>query len=112
MPSIKTNKFESPENQRTFLDGSSRSVITIGKLRIGRGIYKPGWKWSEHAGKQTGKKSERHLGYVISGNMLVKGADGKEEIVGSGTAFEVAPGHDGWVIGNEPCVALDFENLE
>jgi hypothetical protein len=44
--------------------------------------------------------------------MIVRGTDGKEVPVGPGDAFEVKPGHDAWVVGNEPCVALDFEHLE
>ena len=109
MTSISTKNFKQSKTTRTFLDGSTRSVISIGSLRIGRSVYKPGWKWSLHAGPQTGKASERHIGYIVSGKMLVKGADGLEEVIGPGTAFEAAPGHDGWVVGDEPCVALDFE---
>ncbi|MDD5039578.1 MAG: hypothetical protein PHY34_00320 [Patescibacteria group bacterium] len=108
MPSIITSAFEHA-TARTFLDGSTRLVITIGNLKIGRGIYRPGWKWSLHAGPQTGKPSERHVGYVISGTMRVQGTDGHEQTIGPETAFEAAPGADAWVVGNEDCVALDFE---
>ncbi len=95
-------------NVREFIDGSARSSESLDTSYVGLGTYKPGWKWSEHAGKQTGKSSERHIGYVISGSFVVKGADGKEEVVESGQAFELSPGHDAWVNGNAPCVALDF----
>jgi len=43
--------------------------------------------------------------------MAVCSSEGKEIIVNSGEAFEIGPGHDAWVVGNEPCVALDFESL-
>jgi quercetin dioxygenase-like cupin family protein len=48
-----------------------------------------------------------HIGYVISGRVGVRTKDGTEVEVGPGDAFVVAPGHDAWVVGNEPCVALD-----
>ena len=95
----------------TFLDGSKRSVVTLESVAIGRGEYLPGWRWSLHVGRQTGKNSEAHIGYVLSGYMAVRGADGSEITVGPGEAFEVQPGHDAWVVGNKPCVALDFEHL-
>jgi hypothetical protein len=96
----------------TFLDGSKRSVVILESAAIGRGEYLPGWRWSIHVAKQTGKKtSETHIGYVLSGQMAVRGIDGVEVTVGPGEAFEVRPGHDAWVAGNEPCVALDFEHL-
>jgi Cupin domain len=55
-----------------------------------------------------GKESEEHIGYVISGRMAVRAKDGAEVEVGPGEAFIAAPGHDAWVLGEEPCVALDF----
>ncbi len=95
----------------TFLDGSKRSAVILGSAAIGRGEYLPGWRWSVHVGKQTGKSSAAHIGYVLSGHMMVQGADSKEITVGPGEAFEMGPGHDAWVEGNESCVALDFEQL-
>ena len=53
-----------------------------------------------------------HVGYVLSGRMAIRGAQGKEITVGPGEAFEVGPRHDAWVVGDEPCVALDFEHVK
>ena len=61
-----------------------------------------------HAGPQTGKDSENHIGYVISGRMRVRDLCGNEAEIEPGCAFEIAPGSDAWVIGDEPCIALDF----
>ena len=99
------------ENSRTFLDGSTRSVAQLRSATIGLGTYQPGWKWSLHAGKQTGNTSENHVGYVISGQFIIRDASGVEKEIGPGEAFEVAPGHDAWVLGSVPCVALDFANI-
>jgi len=95
-------------NVRTFTDGSERSFEILRTSSMGIGTYKPGWKWSVHAGTQTGKAAENHIGYIISGSFIVKGVRGEEQRVGPGHAFELSPGHDAWVYGNEPCIALDF----
>lgn len=48
------------------------------------------------------------LGYILSGIMTIKDTSGIETEVGPAEAFEVGPGHDAWVVGDESCVALDF----
>ena len=55
-----------------------------------------------------GRDSENHIGYVFSGRMMVKDLSGNEEEMKPGFAFEIAPGSDAWVTGDEPCIALDF----
>ena len=55
-----------------------------------------------------GKDSENHIGYVISDRMMVKNLSGNEEEIEPGFAFEILPGSDAWVIGDKPCIALDF----
>jgi len=95
-------------NVRRFIDGSIRYSILLRSVSIGLGTYNPGWKWSLHAGAQTGKTAENHIGYIISGSMMVQDSTGSEMEVGPGEAFEVGPGGDAWVIGEEPCIALDF----
>ena len=96
------------EESRRFLDGSSRSAVQLRSAVLGLGTYLPGWKWSLHAGSQTGKSSENHVGYIVSGHMVIQDSNGDEQQVGPGDAFEVKSCHDAWVIGDVPCVALDF----
>ena len=55
-----------------------------------------------------GRVLENHIGYIISGRMMVKDGSGNEEEIEPGFAFEIEPGSDAWVIGDEPCIALDF----
>ena len=105
---ITIGKLDDANNIRTFIDGSTRSYAILRTAAIGLGKYKPGWQWSRHAGPQTGKPSENHIGYVISGHMMVKDPVGNEAKAGPGEAFEISPGSDAWVIGEETCIALDF----
>ena len=101
----------SSEQSRIFLDESKRLAVQLQSVAIGLGTYLPGWKWSLHAGPQTGKSSENHVGCIISGNMIIQDATGFEQKVEPGDAFEVTPGHDAWVIGSVPCIALDFTHI-
>ena len=103
---------ENPETQRVFLDGSTRSHALLRSVVVGLGVYQPGWRWSRHAGPQTGKPSENHIGYVLSGSMLIQDTEGREQRVEAGCAFEIEAGGDAWVIGTEPCTALDFIPLQ
>ena len=112
MTGIVVKNLDNGEKSWTFLDGSERTVVILDSVFIGRGKYLPGWRWSELVGKETGKSSEAHIGYVISGRMCTRTADGQEVSVGPGEAFEVQPGHDAWVIGDEPCIALDLGYLD
>ncbi len=96
------------DNNREFIDGSTRSYAALRTAAIGFGTYQPGWRWSLHVRPQIDKDSENHIGYVMSGSMMVKDPSGNEVEIESGSAFEIVPGSDAWVIGDEPCIALDF----
>lgn len=93
---------------RTFADGSEYWIVELRTIRVGLGHFRPGWVWSRHAGAQTGKNSQSHIGYIQSGAIVVATADGTRTELGPGDAFEVGPGHDAWVVGDETCVALDI----
>lgn len=107
-PGIVKGNLSTAGNNRTFLDGSTRSYAVLRTAVVGFGTYQPGWRWSLHAGPQVGKDAENHIGYTISGRMMVKDPYGNEAEIEPGCAFEIAPGSDAWVIGDEPCIALDF----
>ena len=51
-----------------------------------------------------------HLGVLVSGGMRIVGADGSEYEIGPGTAYEIQPGHDAWVVGDGMAVAFEFDS--
>ena len=108
VPSVEVKNLSAPDSAWTFLDDSERGAVQFGRVAVGRGVYRPGWRWSEHVRPLSGKESDEHIGYVISGRMRIRGADGTEADVGPGDAFVAAAEHDAWVVGDEPCVAIDF----
>jgi len=85
-------------------------VVKVGDSTVMRATFEPGWKWSECIKPIAGTNSCQapHINYVISGRMKVVMDDGTEMEMGAGDAADIPPGHDAWVIGNEPCVAIDF----
>jgi ethanolamine utilization protein EutQ (cupin superfamily) len=108
MHGIESQSFDKPDETRSF-DKGRMDVITLGDVTIGRAVFEPGWKWSECVKPIAGTDSCQvaHTGYVLSGRMHVVMDDGTEGIAGEGDMIVIAPGHDAWTIGSEPCVVLD-----
>ena len=109
MDEVILKRFEQPDETREFELGKFE-VVRVGGLTIGRATYQPGWKWSEHVGPTAGTEScqVEHIGMVVSGQAAVKMDDGTERVMKEGDLFYVPPGHDSWVVGDEPYVSLHF----
>ena len=77
--------------------------------RWAAGVFEPGWRWSEDVKPIAGTDScqVHHTGICISGSMTVRYDDGGEMTIGPGDVVDLAPGHDAWTLGDEPCVILD-----
>ncbi|HEX9109049.1 MAG TPA: hypothetical protein VF832_17505, partial [Longimicrobiales bacterium] len=68
------------------------------------------WKWSEHVGRASKQRlcQVEHVGMVVSGRAVAAMADGSIIELSPGTLFYIPPGHDSWVVGDEPYVSLHF----
>jgi mannose-6-phosphate isomerase-like protein (cupin superfamily) len=97
-----------PDETRDFTQGEMQTA-TIKDFKVARLLLQPGWKWSEHVRPiaQTDSCQVRHTGYVISGQMKVVTDDRTEMDLGPGDAYVIEPGHDAWVVGNEPFLGVD-----
>ena len=98
-----------PDETRTFPKGKF-DVVNFSGWSVGKATFEPGWKWSNSVKPiaKTDSCEAAHAIYVISGRMHVRMNDGVAVEMGPGDAVNVPPGHDAWVIGSEPCIALDF----
>src|SRR5713101_1872900 len=96
-------RFGKPDETRVFEKGRF-DVLRLGGMTIGRATYEPGWKWSQDVGPIAGTKScaVEHVGIVVSGHAKVRMDDGREIDLRAGECFYVGPGHDSWVVGEEP----------
>jgi quercetin dioxygenase-like cupin family protein len=114
MPKIETilRRFEQPDEVRTFEKGKFE-VVHVGGMTVGRATYEPGWKWSLHVGPGVGSSrcNVEHVGLVLSGRATAAMEDGRIHELSAGTLFYIPPGppgHDSWVVGDEPYVSLHF----
>jgi len=100
-------RFESPDEVLTFEKGKFE-LVHVGGMTIGRATYEPGWRWSAHVGPGLGKQScdVEHVGMVVSGRATAAMDDGRVIELKAGDIFYVSPGHDSWVIGDEPYVSI------
>jgi quercetin dioxygenase-like cupin family protein len=85
-------------------------LVELGGMAFDRATFEPGWRWSEHdASAGEGQLcAQRHLGYLVSGRMRFRMEDGVEVEAEAGNVYLIPPGHDAWVVGDRPCVALDL----
>lgn len=110
-------RFDSPDEVRVFEKGRFE-LITLGGMTVGRATYQRGWKWSVHVGAAAGVKlcQVEHVGLVLSGRATAAMDDGAGGVtvfeMKAGDAFYVPPGHDSWVVGDEPYVSLHFLGAE
>jgi mannose-6-phosphate isomerase-like protein (cupin superfamily) len=109
-------RFDQPDEVRTFEKGRFE-LVRLGGMTICRAIYEPGWKWSLHVGPSVGatRCQVEQVGLVVSGCATAAMEDGKVHELRAGMLFYIPPGppgHDSWVVGNEPYVSLHFLGTE
>ena len=102
-------RFDTPDEVRTF-DKGTFELLRLGGMTIGRATYQPGWKWSEDVGRALDSASchVEHVGMVVSGCATAAMDDGTIIEMRAGDVFYIPPGHDSWVVGDEPYVSLHF----
>ena len=93
--------------------GVRLTTLQFGDMSVTRIENPVGWRWSTHVKPIVGTEScqAHHVGYQISGRLGVLLDDGTTWEVGPGQVFDFPPGHDGYVIGEEPVVAVEWVGL-
>lgn len=110
MARMERKNFDHPEETRAIQKGKLE-VVTIGDVTAMRARFEPGWRWSECVKPVVKTESCQvgHLMHIISGRMGVRMDDGSEAVFGPGDVGVIPPGHDAWIIGDEPLVGIDFQ---
>ena len=109
MPRIERKSLDQPDEVRE-LPLLRANLLQVGSLKIGHGTLQPGWRWSTHMRSATDEAlcQIHHLQLVLSGRFAVQLDDGEYAELEPNDVFDVPPGHDAWVIGDEPVVLIDF----
>lgn len=112
MEKTERKSFASPDEIRQFPHGRVE-LIKVGEVIVGRATLEPGWKWSTCVQPVVNTKSceARHFQYHAAGMLKVVMDDGTELECRPGDISLLPPGHDAWVVGDEPVVVIDFQGM-
>jgi len=108
MAKMEKKALAAPDEKRSF-DKGLVELVTVGGVTFGRATLQPGWKWSTSVKTESCEAS--HLQYHVSGRLRVRMDDGSEDEFGPGEVSLLPPGHDAWVVGNEPVVVIDISGM-
>jgi class 3 adenylate cyclase len=96
------------------LEGMVEHLVQIGDYTVGRVVQPPGFRWSTHVQPVVGGEwcAARHVGVVLAGRMRVELQGGAAFELGPNDVFDIPPGHDAYVVGDEPLIEIDWSGLE
>lgn len=109
MADLLVKSLQTPEETIEF-PGVTAALVSLGDLTVGRLVSEPGWRWSTHVKPSVGGEwcQARHIGVVISGRLGITLSDGTSFEFGPNDVFDIPPGHDGWTVGDEPCIQIEW----
>ena len=109
MPRLQSKDFATPDGVQV-MPKVRFETVGLDDATVGHCSFEPGWRWSTHMGPLVGMETcqMRHFGYTLSGAMHVVMDDGASLDIGPGAVFEIPPGHDKWVLGDEPWVTIEW----
>ena len=112
MARLQAKPLDTPDEVRRTPFGRI-DIYNLDDLVIGRMVFEPGWHWAEHVQPIAGTSlcQYHHVGICIAGRLANRLEDGTTSEIGPGMVFEIPPGHDGWVVGDEAFVAYDVAGV-
>jgi hypothetical protein len=86
-------------------------VGRAGAARVKRMIYPVGFRWSVDMKPLVGTEycMHAHVGFLVQGEIHIEYSDGCVVEHKAPQIVAIDPGHDGWVVGNEPVVLIEFD---
>jgi class 3 adenylate cyclase len=105
-------RWDEPDETVRF-GGVTEQLISIGGLTVSRSIQPAGWRWREHFQPLVGGEwcQAHHVGVTLEGRQAILLEDGTELEYGPGDLYDIPPGHDGWTVGDESCVMLEWSGM-
>jgi mannose-6-phosphate isomerase-like protein (cupin superfamily) len=112
--SMEKKSMNSPDEVRTFDNGKLEITTFKDGTTIGRATLNPGWSWEKCIKPlaKTNSCEAPHTQYFLSGRVKIVMDDGTEKEFGPGDTGIIPPGHNAWVVGDEPVVAIDFTGFK
>jgi hypothetical protein len=112
MKKAELKAFDKPDEVREFPKGRV-DLVRIGGATVGRAILQPGWRWATSVQPIAKTKSceAPHFQFHVSGVLRIRMDDGTEFDCKPGDVSLLPPGHDAWVVGNEPVEVVDFQGM-
>lgn len=106
-PAVKS--FDAPD-RKWCPDKTEVDLVIVDDHAVARLILAPGWRWSQCIKplEKTASCQHHHLGYCLSGVLKVETTDGARCTIMTRDTYTIPPGHDAWVAGSEPFVAVEF----
>ncbi len=97
--------------QHSEVGGVKLDIVRVGAARVKRVVYPPGFRWSTHMKPVSGTDlcMHAHVGFLAQGQIHMEFADGCIVEFMAPQVVSIEPGHDGWVVGNEPAVLIEFD---
>ena len=97
--------------ERRQLGHVKLEVARAGAARVKRMIYPPGFHWAKDMKPVTGTDlcMHAHVGFLARGEIHIEYADGCVVEHKAPQIIAIEPGHDGWVVGKEPVVMIEFD---
>ena len=109
MPRLQSKSFATSGEVRRFPNGYT-NVLRLDETVVGYGVYEPGWRWTADMPGVAGSATCQlhHVGFAVSGRLHVVADNGQEMDVEGQSVYEIPPGHDAWVDGDEPFITVDW----